>query len=100
MLRHQIRTCSSSAPSTMRAAAAPDDLLEFVTHDVGFHRLVVEASANSTVWEALHVELRTTITLIRWHVPVPEALAAGDGDAAATEMRRHIESWTCERRLP
>jgi DNA-binding GntR family transcriptional regulator len=47
------------------------------------------------------VELRTTIMLM-WqpgnldavaegHVPVPEALAAGDRDAAATAMRRHIE---------
>jgi DNA-binding GntR family transcriptional regulator len=111
-LRGDVRPLATEIDA-MRAAAARDDLHEFITHDVGFHRLVVEASGNRTLadlWEALHVELRTTITLIRWpgdldavaegHVPVLEALAAGDGDAAATEMRRHIESWTSERRLP
>ena len=43
------------------------DVHAFVDHDVAFHRRIVEASGNGTLgelWGSLHVDLRTTITLI------------------------------------
>ena len=90
----------------MRAAAADGDLHRFVTHDVGFHRLFVLASGNRTlidVWENLHVDLRTRLTLIQRHgdlrdvaerhVPVLDALDAGDGMLAGRLVREHIEGF-------
>jgi DNA-binding GntR family transcriptional regulator len=90
----------------MRAAAADQDLRRFAAHDVGFHRLIVEASANRTLmelWEALHVDLRTKYTLIQRledlaevaesHVPIMEALDAGDGELAGRRVREHIEGF-------
>jgi DNA-binding GntR family transcriptional regulator len=90
----------------MRAAARARDLHEFVVHDVAFHRAIVRASGNRTLqelWGSLHVDLRTTITLVRHaedlaevaesHVVVMQLLAAGDADGAARELRAHIESF-------
>jgi DNA-binding GntR family transcriptional regulator len=90
----------------MRAAAAGGDMPRFVRHDVAFHRLFVEASGNRTlieVWEALHVDLRTRFTLIQRigdlpevaesHVPIMEALGAGDAAAAGRAVREHIEGF-------
>ena len=51
----------------MRAAARARDVHEFIVHDVAFHRAIVEASGNRTLqelWGSLHVDLRTTITLV------------------------------------
>jgi len=97
----------------MRAAAADGDLHRFVRHDVGFHRIFVDASANQTLvglWEALHVDLRTRLTLIQRledlaevaesHVPIMEALDAGDAERAGRVVREHIEGfgrWFVER---
>ncbi len=87
----------------MRTAAKAGDLDRFVAHDVGFHRAFVVASGNRTlieVWETLHVDLRTRLTLIErgdlfvvaeQHVPVMEALDAGDGMLAGRVVREHIE---------
>jgi DNA-binding GntR family transcriptional regulator len=90
----------------MRRAAAAVDVHAFVEHDVAFHRRIVEASGNGTLgelWRSLHVDLRTTITLIKraadlgevaeTHVPVLEALRSGDAERAATALRSHIESF-------
>lgn len=89
----------------MRAAAADGDLHAFVAHDVGFHRVFVVASENHTlidIWENLHVDLRTRFTLIQRgdlrevaerHVPVMEALEAGDGMLAGRRVREHIEGF-------
>jgi DNA-binding GntR family transcriptional regulator len=90
----------------MRAAAGDGDLHRFVAADVGFHRLVVEASGNRTLidmWETLHVDLRTRLTLIQRHDdllevaerhrPVMEALDAGDGMLAGRLVREHIEGF-------
>jgi len=90
----------------MRAAAGRGDVHDFIAHDVAFHRLIVEASGNDTLqdlWRSLHVDLRTTITLIKHvedlaeaaeaHVPVLEALETGDAELAASVLRRHIESF-------
>jgi DNA-binding GntR family transcriptional regulator len=103
----------SAELDAMRAAAADRDLHRFVSHDVAFHRLFVHASANQTlveVWESLHVELRTRLTLIQrveelgevaeTHVPVMDALGAGDAALAGRLVREHIEAfgrWVAER---
>jgi DNA-binding GntR family transcriptional regulator len=97
----------------MRAAAADSDLHRFVSHDVAFHRRFIQASGNQTligVWEGLHVELRTRLTLTarlgelgevaEAHVPVMDALAAGDSELAGRAVREHIEElgrWVAER---
>ena len=90
----------------MRTAARQADVHDFTAHDVAFHRLIVEASGNRTLqelWLSLHVDLRTTITLIKRvddlmqvaesHVPVLEALDSGDAERSAQVLRRHIESF-------
>jgi len=97
----------------MRAAAVDGDLRAFVRHDVAFHRVFVEASANLTlveVWQSLHVDLRTRFTLIQRledlaevaesHVPIMRALDAGDAERAGRVVREHIEGfgrWFAER---
>jgi DNA-binding GntR family transcriptional regulator len=90
----------------MRTAARHGDVHDFIAHDVAFHRAIVEASGNRTLqdlWRSLHVDLRTTITLIKHvddlaqvaesHVPVLEAVASGDAEEAASVLRRHIEAF-------
>jgi DNA-binding GntR family transcriptional regulator len=90
----------------MRDAARAGDVRDFIAHDVAFHRHIVDASGNGTLqelWRSLHVDLRTTITLIKRvedlgevaesHVPVLEALGARDAERAATVLRRHIEGF-------
>jgi DNA-binding GntR family transcriptional regulator len=90
----------------MRAAAASGDLHRFAAHDVGFHRHFVVASGNRTLidmWETLHIDLRTRLTLIQRHddllevaerhVPVMEAFDAGDGMLAGRLVREHIEGF-------
>jgi DNA-binding GntR family transcriptional regulator len=91
----------------MRRAASAEDVHAFVDHDVAFHRRIVQASGNGTLlelWTSLHVDMRTTITLIKRaadlgevaeaHVPVMEALRAGDPERAAAAVREHIESFS------
>jgi DNA-binding GntR family transcriptional regulator len=90
----------------MRAAAKRGDVHDFIAHDVAFHRVIVEASGNRTLqelWRSLHVDLRTTITLIKHvddlgavaesHVPVLEAIAARDPERSARTLREHIEGF-------
>jgi DNA-binding GntR family transcriptional regulator len=90
----------------MRAAAAAGDVHDFIAHDVAFHRRIVEAAGNRTLeelWNSLHVDLRTTITLIKRaddlgevaesHVPVLEAIAARDPERSARLLREHIEGF-------
>jgi len=112
------RLAGASAPlqaeiDAMRAAAVDGDLRAFVRHDVAFHRVFVEASANLTlveVWQSLHVDLRTRFTLIQRledlaevaesHVPIMRALDAGDAERAGRVVREHIEGfgrWFAER---
>jgi DNA-binding GntR family transcriptional regulator len=112
------RLAGASAPldaeiDAMRAAAVDGDLNRFVRHDVAFHRVFVDASANRTliqVWESLHADLRTRFTLIQRledlaevaesHVPIMEALDAGDARRAGRLVREHIEGfgrWFVER---
>jgi DNA-binding GntR family transcriptional regulator len=95
-----------AAVDAMRAAAAAGDVHDFIVHDVAFHRLIVEAAGNRTLeelWSSLHVDLRTTITLIKRaadlaevaesHLPVLEAIAARDPERSARLLREHIQGF-------
>jgi DNA-binding GntR family transcriptional regulator len=99
-------TALTAELEAMRKAAKLGDVHEFIAHDVAFHRVIVEASGNRTLqdlWRSLHVDLRTTITLIKrvedlegvaeQHVPVLEAIEAGDAELASSVLRSHIESF-------
>jgi DNA-binding GntR family transcriptional regulator len=90
----------------MLAAAAKGDTHELLVHDVHFHRLVVEASANATllqVWRSLRIEARTLITIIKSdtdlndiaesHRPVLEALRSGDARRSGRALRKHVEAF-------
>jgi DNA-binding GntR family transcriptional regulator len=86
--------------------ARADGVREQVEHDVRFHRLIVEAAGNrrlAELWDGLQVEARTMITALRTgldpvdiahrHEPIVEALRRADADAAAHEIRRHVEEF-------
>jgi len=87
----------------MRRLARSGAVHDFMLHDVQFHRLIVQASGNRTlaeVWTSLHVEARTMITFIRYgdlhaiaesHVPIVEALRAGDPERSSAALREHFE---------
>lgn len=92
---------------SMRSAAAVDDYRAQVEADYAFHQTIINAAGNRMlmrVWEAMRVERTTLVT--RWmarvtrrsrmeicerHVPILEALRAGDAVAAGAAMRQHIE---------
>ena len=84
------------------AAARAGDLLAVSKHNAAFHRRVVAAAGNKvllTAWEALGIETRGAVTLTRknydvaeatrQHLPIVEALAAGDADAAGRLIHDH-----------
>ncbi|GAC1350234.1 MAG: hypothetical protein NVSMB27_30810 [Ktedonobacteraceae bacterium] len=88
----------------MSQSTKEGNLFEQVRHDVQFHRLIVEASGNKVlleVWKSLHVEARTLISTITSdmdldeltmrHIPILEALEAGDSQLAGLLMREHVE---------
>jgi DNA-binding GntR family transcriptional regulator len=88
----------------MRTAAARDDAHALVTHDVRFHRVIVEGSGNQTlleVWSSLRVEARTVITLVKdrpglrevaeTHRPIIEAFRTQDPRRCGRALRKHVE---------
>lgn len=88
----------------MRAAAASGDTKSQLHHDIGFHRALVEGSGSEALlaaWLALGVEVSTAfgvfwtyfdpMELVEFHVPIVEAVRAGDPAAAAREARRHVK---------
>lgn len=88
----------------MLRAVDAGDLHEQVRHDVGFHRLIVEASGNRTLldlWSSLRIEARTLITFLRadidlrelaeTHRPVLEAIRSGNPDESGRILREHLE---------
>jgi DNA-binding GntR family transcriptional regulator len=92
----------------MRGAVAAGDLPAQVTHDVAFHRLIVQSSGNRSlaeVWESLGVQTRTAITFLKAeittsevvavHVPILEALRDRDPELAATRIHEHF-SFFCD----
>jgi DNA-binding GntR family transcriptional regulator len=87
----------------MRKAARTGDTQAQLHHDLGFHRVLVEASGNKALvsaWLALGVEVPTAFgvfwtyfdphELAEFHVPIVEAVRAGDATAAAREARKHV----------
>jgi DNA-binding GntR family transcriptional regulator len=90
----------------MRAAAREGDLTALVTHDIGFHRAIVEAAGNPVLeqcWKSLGVEGRITITLYgttiepheaaELHVPLLEAIRSRRPGAAGRAARKHVEAF-------
>jgi DNA-binding FadR family transcriptional regulator len=77
-----------------------------IGHDVAFHRRIVAAAENRIlleVWSSLHIEARTTVTLVKTHidpealaelhVPILEAIRSGDRAAAAATTRSHFDGF-------
>jgi DNA-binding GntR family transcriptional regulator len=97
--------------AAMYRAADKGDVHGQVTHDVRFHRTIVEATGNAIfmeVWSSLGVEARTLMTTLRLftgesglglreiaalHEPIVEALQSGDPDEAAAAAREHVETF-------
>ena len=90
----------------MRAAARRGDVNALVSHDIAFHRLMVEAAGNTVLeqcWKSLGVEGRITISLYgtyvepheaaEKHVPILEAVRSGKPGPAGREARRHVEEF-------
>lgn len=88
--------------AAMRLAAAAGDVEQLVEDSVAFHRAILQSSGNQlllSMWSALHIETRTTITLLAEgidlaavadsHQPIVEAMAAGDAEGAARLARLH-----------
>ena len=87
----------------MREAAARGDWRTQISHDLGFHRAVVELSGNEPLlqsWLVLGVEVSTAfatywtywdqVDLAEFHVPIVDAIRAGEPSRAATEARKHV----------
>ena len=90
----------------MRAAVSRGDINALVRHDIGFHRLMVEAADNAVLeqcWKSLGVEGRITISIYgtyveprvaaEKHVPILEAIRSGKPGLAGREARRHVEEF-------
>jgi DNA-binding GntR family transcriptional regulator len=87
----------------MRRAAEADDLGAMLAHDIGFHRAVAVASDNAVLlsaWSALGIEVPTgfgvywtifdRLEIVEFHVPIIEAIRAGDAPRAGAEARKHV----------
>jgi DNA-binding GntR family transcriptional regulator len=87
----------------MRNAARRGDWRTQIAHDVKFHRAVVEMSGNEALlrsWLVLGIDLSTAFAtywtywdqadLAEFHVPIVEAIRAGDPAKAAAEARKHV----------
>lgn len=90
----------------MRDAARRNDMNGLVQHDIGFHRVIVEAASNQVLercWKTLGVEGRITISLYgtyvepheapELHVPILEAIRDGKPGLAGREARKHVEEF-------
>ena len=87
----------------MRSAAAEDDRPKLITHNLAFHRFILDASENTSLakcWASLGVEALLTLTIYRdlmspadvaeSHVPIVELLRARRPAAAGREARKHV----------
>lgn len=94
----------------MRRAATAGETDDLVTHSYRFHRAIIERSGNLlllNVWQGLHIETRTTITMMApgldlhevagSHQPIVDAIASGDVEHACTVTREHQQFFA---RLP
>ena len=88
---------------SMREAAAADDWRTQIAHDVAFHRTMVQMADNEPLlqsWLILGVEVSTAFAtyqtlwdqdeLAEFHVPIVEAIRAGDSRRAGAEARKHV----------
>jgi DNA-binding GntR family transcriptional regulator len=88
---------------SMRSAAARGDWRTQISHDVAFHRAVVEMAENEPLlqsWLGLGVEVSTAFAtywtfwdqadLAEFHVPIVDAIRAGDPARAGAEARKHV----------
>jgi DNA-binding GntR family transcriptional regulator len=89
--------------SAMREAAARADWRTQISHDLAFHRTVIEMADNEPLlqsWLTLGIEVSTAFAtywtfwdqadLAEFHVPIVDAIRAGDAPRAATEARKHV----------
>ncbi len=87
----------------MRSAAAEDDRPKLITHNLAFHRYILDASENTSLakcWASLGVEALLTLTIYRdlmspadvaeSHVPIVDLLRARRSAAAGREARKHV----------
>ena len=88
---------------SMREAAAADDWRTQIAHDVAFHRTMVQMADNEPLlqsWLILGIEVSTAFAtyqtlwdqdeLAEFHVPIVEAIRAGDSRRAGAEARKHV----------
>ncbi|MFN0156014.1 MAG: GntR family transcriptional regulator [Gaiella sp.] len=88
----------------MRKAASRGDRTEQLDRDLAFHRAVVEGAGNpalTAAWLALGVEVPTAFAvfwtywepmeLVDFHLPILQAVEAGDSAAAGREARQHVK---------
>jgi DNA-binding GntR family transcriptional regulator len=87
----------------MRRAASREDWRTQISHDLAFHRAVVEMAGNEPLlqsWLVLGIEVSTAfavywtfwdqIDLAEFHVPILEAIRVGDSARAGVEARKHV----------
>ena len=89
--------------NAMREAAAREDWRTQISHDLAFHRTVIEMADNEPLlqsWLTLGIEVSTAFAtywtfwdqtdLAEFHVPIVDAIRAGDATRAAAEARKHV----------
>src|ERR687898_1041481 len=87
----------------MRAAARAGDWRAQISHDLAFHRTVIELADNEPLlqsWLVLGVEVSTAFAtywtywdqtdLAEFHVPILDAIRDGDVARAGAEARKHV----------
>jgi DNA-binding GntR family transcriptional regulator len=87
----------------MERAARNEDWRTQIAHDLGFHRAMVELAENQPLldcWLALGIEVSTAfavywtywdqLELAAFHVPIVEAIRAGNPTLAGAEARKHV----------
>ena len=87
----------------MRDAATIGDWRTQISHDLAFHRAVVEMAANDVLlqcWLVLGVEVSTSfavywtyfdqLEMVDFHQPIVDAIRAGNAARAGTEARKHV----------
>lgn len=87
----------------MRKAATRGDWRTQISHDLAFHRALVELAGNEPLlqsWLVLGIDVSTAFAtywtyweqeeLAEFHVPIVEAVRAGDPARAAAEARKHV----------
>jgi DNA-binding GntR family transcriptional regulator len=88
----------------MRRAAVAGDWRTQIAHDLAFHRATIELTDNEPIlqsWLVLGVEVSTAFAtywtywdqrdLAEFHVPIVEAIRAGDPARAGSEARKHVK---------